>query len=147
MKVWVIRDNIAKFQAILVTLLSFCKHVALRRHSVHHVHDDVIIQIATNQKRVVQDSFRTGLPDGFFSDLKSLFGYILEDLGKENVVIRRYILVIWNILRPLGIFYMRAVGNFVVICSLWYIAPRKIWQPCFRTASRDLNLDKRCFLL
>jgi hypothetical protein len=34
-----------------------------------------------------------GLPDGFFSDQKSKFGYILEDLGMENVV------------RSFGIFY------------------------------------------
>jgi hypothetical protein len=27
-----------------------------------------------------------GLPDGFFSDQKSQFGYILEDLGIENVI-------------------------------------------------------------
>jgi hypothetical protein len=46
---------------------------------------------------------KPGLPDGFFSDQKPLFGYILEDLGMENVVM--YILVIWNILRPLSIFY------------------------------------------
>jgi hypothetical protein len=30
---------------------------------------------------------KTGLPDGFFSDQNSSFGYILEDLGMENVVI------------------------------------------------------------
>jgi hypothetical protein len=28
-----------------------------------------------------------GLPDGFLSDQKSQFGYILEDLGMENVVV------------------------------------------------------------
>jgi hypothetical protein len=27
-----------------------------------------------------------GLPDGFFSDQKSQYGYILEDLGMENFV-------------------------------------------------------------
>jgi hypothetical protein len=31
-------------------------------------------------------SFQAGLPDGFFLDQKSQFGYILEDLGMENVV-------------------------------------------------------------
>jgi hypothetical protein len=30
---------------------------------------------------------RAGLPDGFFSDQKSQFGYILEGLRKDNVVI------------------------------------------------------------
>jgi hypothetical protein len=34
----------------------------------------------------VYNSF-TGLPDGFFSDQKSQSGYILEDLGMENVEI------------------------------------------------------------
>jgi hypothetical protein len=29
----------------------------------------------------------SGLPDGFFSDQKSQFGSLLEDLGMENVVI------------------------------------------------------------
>jgi hypothetical protein len=28
-----------------------------------------------------------GLPDGFFSDQKFQFGYILEDLGMENIVL------------------------------------------------------------
>jgi hypothetical protein len=32
-----------------------------------------------------------GLPDAFFSDQKSQFGYILEGLGMENVI---YILVV-----------------------------------------------------
>jgi hypothetical protein len=46
------------------------------------------------------------LPDGFFSDQKSHFGYILEDLGMEMLL---YILVVWNILQPLGIFYGKLV--------------------------------------
>jgi hypothetical protein len=29
--------------------------------------------------------FESGLPDGFISDQKSQFGYILEDLGMKNV--------------------------------------------------------------
>jgi hypothetical protein len=29
----------------------------------------------------------SGLPDSYFSNQKSQFGYILEDLGMENVVI------------------------------------------------------------
>jgi hypothetical protein len=49
-----------------------------------------------------------GLPDGFFSDQKSQFGYFLEDLGMENIVI---ILVIYNILLPLDIFY----GHLVIL--------------------------------
>jgi hypothetical protein len=44
-----------------------------------------------------------------------------------------YFLVIWTILRPLGIFY----GHLVILKSFgtffphWYIVPIKIWQPCF----------------
>jgi hypothetical protein len=56
------------------------------------------------------------LPDGFFSDQKSQFGYILEDRGMENVVIYsghfEYFTTIAYILG--------AFGNFVVI---WYIFP------------------------
>jgi hypothetical protein len=71
------------------------------------------------------------LPDGFFSDQKSQFGYILEDLGMENAVIHIGILVIWIILPPLGIFYgklviLRSFGKFF---PLWCIVPRQIWQP------------------
>jgi hypothetical protein len=39
------------------------------------------------------------LPDGFFSDQKSQFGYISEDLGMENAAI--YILVISTVLVPM----------------------------------------------
>jgi hypothetical protein len=63
-----------------------------------------------------QDFFAAvaGLPDVFFSNQKSQFGYILEDLGMENVVIYSGHLeyctttgcILW------------AFGNFVVI---WYI--------------------------
>jgi hypothetical protein len=59
----------------------------------------------------------TGLPDGFFSDQKSRFGYILEDLAMENVDIYsgrlEYFLTIGYILW--------AFDSFVVI---WYIIPR-----------------------
>jgi hypothetical protein len=45
------------------------------------------------------DAFRPGLPDGFFSDQKYQFWRTLE--WKLLLLI----LVIWIILRPLGIFY------------------------------------------
>jgi hypothetical protein len=56
-----------------------------------------------------------GLPDGFFSNQKSQFGQILEDLRWENVDI--------SILWPFGIFY----GHFGTFCAslvhlllVWY---------------------------
>jgi hypothetical protein len=63
--------------------------------------------------------FQTGLPDGFSSDQKSQFGYILEDLEMENVVVPicsghlEYFTTLGHILW--------AFGNLVVI---WYISPR-----------------------
>jgi hypothetical protein len=52
-----------------------------------------------------------------------------------------YILVIWNILQPLGILYGR--WNFVVIWysffPLRYIVPRKIWQPCPHAAGINIR--------
>jgi hypothetical protein len=63
------------------------------------------------------------LPDGFFSDQISKVGYILEDIGMESVGLfsghSEYFTSVGYILW--------ASGNFVVI---WYIVPRKIWQPC-----------------
>jgi hypothetical protein len=68
------------------------------------------------------------LPDGFFSDQKFplwLFWRALEWKMLLNI------LVLWNILRPMGIFL--GIWNF---CSLlvyfnprWYTVTRKIWQP------------------
>jgi hypothetical protein len=50
-----------------------------------------------------------GLPDGFFSDKKSLLGYIWEDLGMENVVILYFTSI------------FLAFAHFIFI---WYIFPR-----------------------
>jgi hypothetical protein len=63
-----------------------------------------------------------------FQTKKTQFVYILEGLGMENLV-----LVISNILLPLGTYIYWVFGNFVVIWyifpPLWYILPRKIiWQ-------------------
>jgi hypothetical protein len=54
----------------------------------------------------------SGLPDGFFSDQKFQFDYILEDLGMENVVTPPifWALVIFYIV-PLCILY----GHFVIL--------------------------------
>jgi hypothetical protein len=61
--------------------------------------------------------FKTGLPDGFFSDQKSQLGYILEDIGMKIVVIYSGHLEYFTTIGLL----LRTFGNFVVI---WYIFPR-----------------------
>jgi hypothetical protein len=66
-----------------------------------------------------------GLPDSLFSDQKSKFWHILDDLGMESVVIY---LDSWNILLLLGIF-LWAFGNFVVI--LLYSLPALVY--CIKT--------------
>jgi hypothetical protein len=58
-----------------------------------------------------------GLPDGFFSDQKSQFGYILEDLGMENVIIYSGQLEYFT---TIG-YIIWQFDNFVVI---WDIFPR-----------------------
>jgi hypothetical protein len=60
---------------------------------------------------------QSGLPDGFFSDQKSQFGHILEDLGMENVVIYSGHLEYFT---TIG-YILRAFGKFLVIR---YIFPR-----------------------
>jgi hypothetical protein len=71
------------------------------------------------------DEKTSGLPDGVFSDQISLFGYIWEDLGMENVF------VFSNHLEYLTTIFL-AFGHFLFI---WFIftrfdsVPRKIWQP------------------
>jgi hypothetical protein len=71
-----------------------------------------------------------GLPDGFFSDQKSQFGYILDDVGFEILLYTYFdhLEYFTTIIKML-----RAFGNFVVIwyifSLLWYLVPRKIWQP------------------
>jgi hypothetical protein len=56
-----------------------------------------------------------------------------------------FILVIYNILRPLGLWLM---GTWYIFPPLWYIVPRKIWQPCDRSKVQLLNgffCKKKCF--
>jgi hypothetical protein len=54
----------------------------------------------------------------------------LEGLAKENLGIFYehlvYFMAIGNILWPFGIF----CGYSVYFPPFWYLAPRKIWQPC-----------------
>jgi hypothetical protein len=74
------------------------------------------------------------LPDGFFSNQKSLFGLTLEGLRLENVDIfyghLEYFTAIWE-----------------TFFQSWYHAPRKIWQPCFTGAEihRDAAFPSMSF--
>jgi hypothetical protein len=79
-----------------------------------------------------------------FANQISLFVYILEGLGVENVGIFYghwvYFVVFWYILLPLGIFYSHVVFlwpfifyiviflSFGAFFQFWYVVPRKTWQ-------------------
>jgi hypothetical protein len=69
------------------------------------------------------------LPDVLFSDQKSQFGYILEDLGIENVVIYSAHLEYFTTIR----YILWTFGNFIAILvyffPLWYIVSRKSGNP------------------
>jgi hypothetical protein len=71
-----------------------------------------------------------GLPDCIFSNQKSQFGKFLGDLAMEDVRIFYghfvYFPDIWYILWPFGIIS----PVLVYFSAFWYVAPRKIWQPC-----------------
>jgi hypothetical protein len=65
---------------------------------------------------------RAGLPDGLFLYQKCQFGYILEGLGMENVVILydhlEYFEAIWYNLRPFGI---HSLWSFDIFFPFWYV--------------------------
>jgi hypothetical protein len=61
---------------------------------------------------------RPGLPEGFFSDQKSHFGHILEDLGMENVVINSGH---FGIFCDHWVYFMGIGGNLLVVR---YVFPR-----------------------
>jgi hypothetical protein len=69
------------------------------------------------------------LPDGFFSDQKYQFGYILEDLGMENVATfaghLEYFTKIWWKLWAFG----NSVVMWYIFPQLWYIVPKKSGNP------------------
>jgi hypothetical protein len=72
---------------------------------------------------------KSGLPDGIFSNQKSLFGYIwwgltMKDVGVLLYYHSVYFTAIWYSLGPFGI----CVDYLVYFFSFWYVAPRKIWQ-------------------
>jgi hypothetical protein len=74
-------------------------------------------------------TFVPGLPDGLFSNQKSQFGKILEDLARKNIGIFYDHWVNFaatgSILWPFFIF----CGHLVYFSPFWYLVPRKIWQP------------------
>jgi hypothetical protein len=67
----------------------------------------------------------TRLPDGIFSNQKSKFGILREDLEME------YFMNIWSILKSLCILYGHLVHlcNWVYFPPFWYVVPRNILQP------------------
>jgi hypothetical protein len=81
------------------------------------------------------------LPDGIFSKQKSQFGYLLEGLAMDDVDIfgklyshlvhlmanRNIQYQIWYISLLFGQFF-----------PFWYVAARKIWQPCACARVRGL---------
>jgi hypothetical protein len=67
-----------------------------------------------------------GLPDALFSNQKSQFRYIFEDLKLENVnIFYVHLEYFMDIFRPFGTFCIYLVHLF----RLWYQIPLKIWQP------------------
>jgi hypothetical protein len=73
--------------------------------------------------------WQAGLPNGLFSNQKSLFWKKLDGIGIENVVIFNYLweffTAIWYYLQPFGI----VCGHLVYIFRFGMFGPRKIWQP------------------
>jgi hypothetical protein len=69
----------------------------------------------------------SGLPDG-----KSQFGLILDCNGKcwcsfgITYCLFVHVVAIWYILWP----SRRSLWSLTIFFPLWYIVPRKIWQPC-----------------
>jgi hypothetical protein len=103
----------------------------------HKKKSSIFSKSESNSRRTPLLSARTdissaGLPNGIFSNQKSRFWLILEDLAMEGVGIfyghSVYFAVIWYILWPFSIIY----GHLVHFFLFWYVVPRKIWQPISR---------------
>jgi hypothetical protein len=72
----------------------------------------------------------SGLPDGIFSNQKSIFGEKLQGYAMEEggIVHGSLVYLMYGqslFLGPLGIFY----GHFGTFFPFWYFVTRKIWQP------------------
>jgi hypothetical protein len=48
--------------------------------------------------------------------------------------------VIWNILRPFGIF----CGHWVCFSEFWYVVPVQIWQPCSSSRVEKYEKINKC---
>jgi hypothetical protein len=80
-----------------------------------------------------------GLAWGFFSDQKSQFGYILEDLGMENIVL--YIFCSFRVFYDHRVYFVCILQSFGVFFPCFAI----LYQE--KTGSPDLAFkdDKTCF--
>jgi hypothetical protein len=82
------------------------------------------------------------LPDGLFSNQKYQFGYILEDLGMENVGLfydhLEYFTAIWYISLQFGI----VSGHLVYFSCFGTFGPGKIWQPCYEPPPRYRPVER-----
>jgi hypothetical protein len=82
-----------------------------------------------SEKISADDDDDAGLPDGVFSNQKSLFGHILECHKIDHVGIfcghLEYFTTIWHVSWPFGVF----CGSLVNFSPFWSVVPRKIWQP------------------
>jgi hypothetical protein len=71
-------------------------------------------------------------------------------MGKFWSVLQRKMLVnfkaIWSISLPFDIFYVWSLGIFCglfgIFFPFWYVAPRKIWQPCSKGIRKRKKVGK-----
>jgi hypothetical protein len=86
-------------------------------------------------------AYRAGLPEGIFQTKNPNLGKFWWVWQWKMLV---YFTDIWSIFRPLGVFYGHLV-YFVIwyISPLWYIVPRKIWQPWSKARPRDAPQSSR----
>jgi hypothetical protein len=82
-------------------------------------------QPAVDTIKLFWKHLKPGLPDGIFAYQYTQFGCISEGLGMKKC---------WCTLRPLGMYILWPLGtvcaHLVYFVPFWYVAPRKIWQPC-----------------
>jgi hypothetical protein len=75
------------------------------------------------------------LPDGFFSDQKSQFGHILEDLRMENVVVYsgnlEYFTTLGYILWAFGNFVVGIFSPTLVYCTKKNLATQILMESTF----------------
>jgi hypothetical protein len=105
----------------------------LRRHRPEQHCNRWLIRklLISGPKNLSRAYYPPGLPDGLFSNQKSLFAYILEGLIRESVNIFYdhlvYFRAIWNNLWQFG----KVCGHLVHFPHFGMFGPRKIWQLCY----------------